>query len=67
VKANRRAFLQSGAVTAAAAIAQPHFATIHAPESTGDRKYRFIQQRHFPTCTHRSTQLPATGLFNGKL
>ena len=43
MKTNRRAFLQSRAVTAATAIAQPHFAAIHTPESTGDRKYRFIQ------------------------
>jgi len=43
VRTNRRAFLQSGAVTAAAAIAQPQFAAIHTPESTGDRKYRFMQ------------------------
>jgi len=43
MKSTRRTFLQSGAVTAAAAISQPHFAALPTPESSGLRKYRFAQ------------------------
>jgi hypothetical protein len=43
MKPTRRAFLQSLAAAASAAIVQPRFAALPAPEPSGDRKYRFVQ------------------------
>jgi len=43
VKTTRRTFLQAGSISAAAAIAGPPFTSLRVPESSGERKYRFVQ------------------------
>ena len=43
MKTTRRTFLQAGSISAAAAIAGPPFTSLRVPESSGERKYRFVQ------------------------